>query len=273
MLHRNGRSVFRPAKDTVLFSLSHPIIHQALLLLARARYPGTEESQWASRWTVRYGAVPAGAQAVVALSVEELAVNELREAFHQWVRTIRFPVVDGSLGQRLPHVPASEDQRGALVTSPDLIRKARDLWASVSLEVEDFLKQHTDALTQQARTQLQVDLRRESDDQKALFKVRRQEIERELKRQSKDIRERMDKVLNELSQLDLYKEQKEIDDSVKEIEDELQRHRQHHENMRGFLEHEERRVLEQILPNRHALRGSVQVMPVVVEIRLPEGCA
>jgi hypothetical protein len=81
----------------------------------------------------------------------------------------------------------------------------------------------------------------------------------------------MDEVLEELSQLDLFKEKKEIDDSVQALEEELQRHRQHHEDMRGFLEQEQKRVLEQILPNRHAMRGSVQVMPVVVEIRLPEG--
>jgi hypothetical protein len=271
MLHRGGRSVFRPAKDAVLFSLAHPVIHQALLLLARARYPGTEESQLASRWTVRYGSVPAGAQALVALTVEELAVNDLREAFHHWVRTIRFSIVNGSLGQRLPHLPASEDQRGTLVTSPGLVRQARDLWSNVSLEVEDFLTEHAEALTRQAKAQLQTDLRKENDTQKGLFGTRRQEIERELKKQSKDIRKRMDEVLEELSQLDLFKEQKEIDDSVKEIEEELQRHRQHHEDMRGFLEQEQKRVLEQILPNRHALRGSVQVMPVVVEIRLPEG--
>ena len=76
MLRRNGRSVFRPAKDAVLFSLGHPLIHQALLLLSRARYPGTEESQLASRWTVGRDNVPPGAEAVVALTVEELAVNE-----------------------------------------------------------------------------------------------------------------------------------------------------------------------------------------------------
>jgi len=271
--HRDGRPVFRPAKDAVLFSLGHPIIHQALLLLARARYPGTEESQWASRWTVRYGAVPAGAQAVVALTVEELAVNELREAFHHWVRTIRFPVVNGSLGHRLPHVPASEDQRGALVTSPELIRAARDLWASVSPEVEDFLATHAKAMTQQAQARLEFDLNLETDTQKGLFRTRRQEIERELKKQQKDIRRLMDEVLTELSQLELFKEKQEIDDSVKALEEELQRHRKHHEDMRGFLQHEEKRVLEQILPNRHLLRGSVQVMPVVVEIRLPEGRA
>jgi len=273
MLCRNGRSVFRPAKDAVLLSLGHPLIHQALLLLSRARYPGTDESQLCSRWTVCYGPVPTGAQAVVALTVEELAVNELREAFHHWVRTIRFPVINGTLGPRLPYLPASEDRRGALVTAPDLVRKARDLWTEISPEVEKFLKKHADALTHQAKAQLQADLRRETDVQKDLFRTRRQEIERELKKQSKEIRKRIDEVLEEFRQLDLFKEQKEIDDSVKALEEELQRHRQHHENMRSFLDLEEKRVLEQILPKRHALRGFVQVMPVVVEIRLPEGNA
>lgn len=271
MLRRNGRAVFRPAKDAVLFSLGHPIIHQALLLLSRARYPGTEESQWFSRWTVRYGAVPAGAEAVVALTVEELAVNELRETFHHWVRTIHFPIVNGQLGSRLPHLPACEDQRGAPVTAPDLIRKARDLWAEVSSELEEFLTRYADALTQQARSQLQIELQKQLKEQKELFSARRQEIERELTKQSKDIRKLMDEVLAELSQLDLFKKQKDIDDSIKALEEQLQRHRQHHEDMRAFLEQEEKRVLEHILPNRHALRGSVQVMPVVVEIRLPEG--
>ena len=116
MLRRNGRSVFRPAKDAVLFSLNHPVIQQALLLLSRARYRGTEESQLASRWTVCRDHVPPGAEAVVvALTVAELAVNERRETFHPWVRTLRFPIVNGSLGQPLPHVPASEDRRGPLL--------------------------------------------------------------------------------------------------------------------------------------------------------------
>ena len=42
--------------------------------------------------------VSGGADAVVLLSVEELAVNELRESFHHWVRTISFPVRKGTLG-------------------------------------------------------------------------------------------------------------------------------------------------------------------------------
>jgi hypothetical protein len=44
--------------------------------LTRRRFPGGDQ---VSRWTVRLGNVPAGAEALVLFSIEELAVNEIRE--------------------------------------------------------------------------------------------------------------------------------------------------------------------------------------------------
>ena len=85
-------SVFLPRRDAVLLHLAHPMMQRALGMLARRRYPGNEQ---VSRWTVRRGGVPAGAGALVLLSVEELAVNKLREMFHRWVRTVAFPVQEG----------------------------------------------------------------------------------------------------------------------------------------------------------------------------------
>lgn len=77
----SGRPVFRPARDTVLLYLSHPLFRQALGLFARARFPGGHQGGLVSRWAVRYGDVPAGADALVLVTVEELAVNELRVPF------------------------------------------------------------------------------------------------------------------------------------------------------------------------------------------------
>ena len=107
------RTVFCPRPDVLLMHLSHPMMQKALSSLTRRRFPGTGDT--VSRWTVRRGGVPAGAQALILLSVEELAVNVLREAFHHWVRTIAFPVVAGSIGPALPHEPAIR-LRGALTT-------------------------------------------------------------------------------------------------------------------------------------------------------------
>ncbi|WP_448604963.1 DISARM system SNF2-like helicase DrmD, partial [Thermoleptolyngbya sp.] len=102
--YRHHRPVFRVAKDTALLHLGHPLYHHALSLFARARFPGGMENP-PSRWIVRYGEVPAGAEALLLLTVEELAINDLREPFHHWVRTVRFAVVQGSLSDPLPHLP------------------------------------------------------------------------------------------------------------------------------------------------------------------------
>ena len=50
---------------------------------------------------MRRGGVPAGTDAVVLLTIEELAVNDLRETFHHWVRTLALPVKKGALGKPL----------------------------------------------------------------------------------------------------------------------------------------------------------------------------
>src|SRR5690606_11299873 len=95
-----GRDVFRPRSDLLMMHLSHPMMQRALSALTRRRFPGGDE---VSRWTVSRGSLPDDADAVVLLSVEELAVNALRETFHHWVRTIGFPIRNGRLASPLAH--------------------------------------------------------------------------------------------------------------------------------------------------------------------------
>ena len=96
----NGRPVFRPSPDTVLLHLGHPLFRQALGVFARLRFPGGQtDYQAPSRWTVTEGTVPAGAEALILLTVEEMAINELRETFHHWTRTLAIPVSGGKPGQ------------------------------------------------------------------------------------------------------------------------------------------------------------------------------
>ena len=98
------RLVFNPRPDVLLMHLSHPMLQRALSALIRCRFPGTGDS--VSRWTVRLQNIPKGIDALVLLSVEDLAVNELRETFHHWVRTIVFPVKAGEIGKPMPHQAA-----------------------------------------------------------------------------------------------------------------------------------------------------------------------
>ena len=118
-------SVFTPRADAVLMHLAHPMMQRALGVLTRRRYPGAGNE--VSRWTVRAGEVPDGAEALILLSVEEIGVNALRETFHRWVRTLALPVRDGALGEPLAHVPALT-LRGALeIHDPEERERAGDL--------------------------------------------------------------------------------------------------------------------------------------------------
>ena len=49
----------------------------------------------------------------------------------------------------------------------------------------------------------------------------------------------------------------------------MRRRRQHYEELREQLQIERERVLSGIIPRRFALRGTAQVFPVALEIRLP----
>ena len=123
---RNIVDPVRPAVSTApanghpsCMHLGRPLVRQALLYLSRARFPGTDEARSASRWIVRSGPVPPACDALVLITVEELAVNNLRETFLQWVRTLRFPVKSGKLGAALPHVPRGRGIAQGVVEAPD----------------------------------------------------------------------------------------------------------------------------------------------------------
>ena len=60
------RTVFRPRVDGLMLHLAHPFVQKATGALTRRRFPGPGA---VSRWTVRYGEMPARADALVLLHV------------------------------------------------------------------------------------------------------------------------------------------------------------------------------------------------------------
>jgi hypothetical protein len=146
------RLVFCPRPDVLLMHLSHPMLQRALSALTRRRFPGTGDT--VSRWTVREGGVPPGADALVLLSVEELAINDLRETFHHWVRTIAFPISKGSLGGALKHRPAMELRPAPSANGHQHHAHARDLLDEVMPDLKKFLVEHAGNLTSSLKSQL-----------------------------------------------------------------------------------------------------------------------
>lgn len=269
----NGRPVFRPRPEVALMHLAHPVIQRGLSNLTRQRFPGGAERP-VSRWTVFPGEVPPGADALLRLSIEELGVNELRETFHHWVRTIVFPVRGGRLGEPLPHLPAASLPHADQL-AVDAVLSAGELWADLERDLQQWLRRYVQTLDRQLRAQVDKDRVAALDAENRRYQSRQGEVSAliesttmaRLERDLDDLRARRRQGL-------LFDQQQvfdELDRSIEMKELELRRRQRHYEELRDQLAAERERIIGHLIPNRYAVRGEPQVMPVAVEIVLPGG--
>src|SRR5439155_10101604 len=266
-----GRTIFAPLRDVFLMHLSHPMLQKALSALTRRRFPGSSES--VSRWTVRESSVPDGMDALVLLSVEELAVNNLRESFHHWIRTFLFPIRNGSLGAPLAHRSALDLRDAAIFHNPEAHSSARNIFDEIEPTLKRFLSDHAHVLTGDLGKQLELDGERARKLEDERYRSRQGEVstliaETTIERLEREIQ----KLQLERQQGLLFEEAErldQIDRSIEEKQGEILRRRQHYEEIRDQLERERERILKRLLPNRYTMAGVAQVLPVSIEIRLP----
>ncbi len=269
------RLVFAPRPDVLLMHLSHPMLQRALSVLARRRFPGAGDD--VSRWTVRTGGVPSGAEALILFSVEELASNELRETFHHWVRTVAFPVTNGRLGSPQPHVPAADLVIPTRAATPADAARAREVLDQVEPALKAFVGTHAEALTKQLASQLDLDGAAAREQEAERYRSRQGEVsalivENTLRKLEREVQE----LLLRRSQGLLFEQGvrlDELDRSIDEKNQELARRKQHYIDVRDQLEGERERILKYLLPRRYAMAGTAQVFPVAIEVRLPGGGA
>lgn len=271
-----GRPIFRPAGDTALMHLAHPMFHKALTTFARLRFPASSD-QVATRWLVTQGHVPAEVQAVVRVTLEELAVNELRESFHHWVRTVQFPIVNGSLGSAWEHVSAANLSRG--IECPGRQAEARDLWTEVDTEVRKAVQKHAQNLTHELRTALDKEREKALQDEDHRFKSRQAEISNYLREASiEKLRRELEDEEKQLKELwikiDMFGQNerlRELEKRKLELEEELRRRKGHFEDLQEQLSHERERVMNRLIPKRFTLKDTARCFPVTVEICLAGG--
>jgi len=268
-----GRLVFSPRPDVFMMHLSHPMLQQAMSALTRRRYPGPGEP--VSRWTVRLGDVPTGFDALLLLSLEELAVNELRETFHHWVRTLAFPVRDGRLLEALNPQPAFEWRGGHSTSDLAAHAAARDLMEEVEPDLKRFLTAYAQRLTSDLRRHVEAEGIQARERERERYRSRHGEVS------SLIVENTLAKLEKEIGKLKVQKSQgllfdevegiEAIDRSIEEKEEEIARRKRHYEEVRDRLERERKRILDYLLPKRHAMAGEAQVFPVCIEVRLPGG--
>ena len=263
--------VFKTRPDALLMHLAHPMMKRALGMLTRRRYPG---EGGVSRWTVRLGGVPPDAEALILLSVEELGVNELRESFHHWVRTIAFPVRDGQVGSPLIDWSPDTIGSGRATTNSVDWERARDLFADANRNLRQWLRTHQDDLSERLRSQLKTDeaaarLReneRYSQREGEVSTLIQQSTVRRLEREIGELKVKREQgqLFDETGVLD------KLDRSIGKKEEEIERRRGHQEEIRKQLRRERSRILNLLLPARFKLAGEARMFPVTAEVRLPE---
>jgi hypothetical protein len=267
---RSGRPVFLPEPDSRLLHLGHALYHRVMSTFARYRFPGGPKA--ATRWSVRTGAVPEGADAVLFLTLEELAVNQLREPCHHWVRTVALPVAGGTLHAPLAHQPPAAWATSAV---PGEVSRARTIWEDVEDEVKALSQSIQLARTGELKARLAEAGKLVGALEKKRFERRRKELERAAgENQLERLRQDMEKLRSKARQLSFHAEENEaLLRQVSDKEAEIQLRRRHYEVVLQRLAQEERRTLDRILPPRYQLRGEARVYPIAVEIRLPGASA
>lgn len=262
----SGRAIFRPEPDSCLLHLGHALYHRVLSLFARFRFP--RGPQAATRWCVRSGPVPSPFDALVLLTVEELAVNELRETCHHVVRTLVFPVLDGLLQEPLPHQPPAAY---ATQLGPGNLSAARLLWNDLERPLKSRVQQLKMEGTEQLQRRLEHAQKRVTERETQRFRQRARELSQALQENKLEaLRKEADELRLKTQQLALFRE---LDDDLRrrlsDLNAELQLREQHYQSVLTRLEQERERTLQHILPRRYALRGQLQVYPITVELRLP----
>lgn len=270
MKEKGGRRVFRHRNDVRMLHLGHPVMRKAANSLSRHRYPCGDE---VSRWTLRQGYVPAGADAIVRLHYEEMAVNELRESFHNWVRTVDFPIAEGKLQAPLPHEPASRKRLAATpLPGAGEVSRAQEIFEDVSDDLRRFLLETGKELNTRIAKQLLADRAIVSKNEQEAFQSRNGELSTLIHERTIEAkRKELNKLFQERNQLLLFADDKEqLDDSIEALQKYLKDDEIHYEELRVQLERERKRIIEYLIPKRYALDGSVQVYPIAVEIILPQ---
>jgi len=265
---RSGRPVFLPEPDSRLLHLGHAIYHRVMSTFARYRFPGDVTA--ATRWCVRATTdLPADADAVVLLTLEELAVNELREPCHHWVRTVALPVKKGALGDALDHRPPTEWRAAADSGSADA---ARGIWD----DVDDDAKHYVESLQRTRSSELGKRLteagKRVTAQEKQRFERRRKELGKAVSdNQLAHLEREIAGYLGRRQQYLLVDLDDEERRKLADKQAELELRRKHYDSVLRRLADEEKRTLEGVLPLRYRLRGEARIYPIAVEIRVRAG--
>jgi hypothetical protein len=262
-----GRPVYTPEPDSRLLHLGDRLFHRVMSTFAPYRFPGGPSA--ATRWTVRHGELPGGAEALVLLTIEEIAVNQLREPCRHAVRTIAVTLgADGTVTV-LPHRPAAEWDQG--VTASGDVEAAREVWEDIDREVKTLVKDAQRDLTATLKARLTAAGKVVAKRERGFFEAVMKQVERERDKVGAQVRRDVKRLRDEAASTMFAEDRERLLRRAAEAEAEVTMRRSQYAARLDYLRADRKRLLERVLPKRYALHGEARVYPIAVEIRLPGG--
>jgi len=217
----------------------------------------------------------AGTRGLLRLTVEELAVNELREAFHHWVRVWECEIdAEGRL--QMPR-PLNERPSVEAILLRDassetaLIESARRIFLDIEDNMADAFASIRESLNSSLKPLLAVATKEEVGKEKERLDARIAEIDVAMRDANvKAISKELDALIAE-GETWLFEEiSRDEAERKQRLEEELELRKRRYRELRDFLKKEQKRLLEEVLPRRYSIAGNIQVFPVGLELVLPE---
>lgn len=275
-VRESGRRIFRPLPDTVLLRLGHPVMRRALGVLKRRLWDEGVVGAL-SRWTLRAAPLAGGSRRIVIVYALLQVANQLREVHHAEL----LPLVFQADAERL--IPLDYGAAQAMLKAARAPLSAEGIQRIAARLKADWLE-HREQITRTIatrraemeavfRARLADELKAEIEKEREKFQARRKELSgqrqpRAIEKLRRDA-EATERALT-LSPF-LFREMQEAEERrLREIQWEV--HRTQLDQLSEFLDREEKRVIQGLLPRRYAL-AQVDLQPVAVEYVVAEGAA
>lgn len=275
------RRVFRPRDDTALVRLGHPVMKRAISLFRRKLWEDPAISGM-NRWTIVASELPISIDLIAVLYCSVTARNQLGETIYSNIEELPFQMTQTKLVEISPELwngichiePTELTEKQIDDWKKKVILKC---WGSTSV---DF-KQKIIELKEQIIRDFTVYLKKAHKEQKAeeikAYQSRIKELETEkspkaLERLRKELAksEELKKQLTFNEEINLERQSK-YRELLKQVSEAVWE-RQHSQVilLKQYLENDQKRVIEKVLPLRYSL-SSVDIQPAAIKIIVKEG--
>nr|HPQ41103.1 hypothetical protein [bacterium] len=185
---------------------------------------------------------------------------------------LQMHVKNGEIKHVIHDALPDKDQSQSRVPDDNVYKDAHFIWMDISPEIPTILEKYSLSVNEHIVKMLENRAQDALNTEKERYRQRIQEVERAMRENTlKKLEKERDDLVRDMKQGALFPEFiREKEEKLRNLDDELRRRRSHYIDLIEHLKNEEKRVIKHVLPKRFSLKGSVQIFPVAVEIRLSE---